>query len=125
MSVRTMRGGVMSDPRTSADAQKSADVQRAGVRGAEAQEKAIQDKAILTFPDGTRAELPLTAARAGAGSIDVSTLIRQTGYTALDYGFVNTASTRSAITFIDGNAGILRYRGYPIEQLAEHSTYLE
>ena len=49
----------------------------------------------------------------------------QTGLTTLDQGFVNTASTRSAITYIDGDAGILRYRGYPIEDLARNSTYLE
>src|SRR3954465_12568628 len=61
----------------------------------------------------------------GASSIDVSTLTKKTGYTALDQGFVNTASTRSSITFIDGEQGILRYRGYPIEELAQQSTYLE
>ena len=51
--------------------------------------------------------------------------MKQTGFTTLDQGFVNTASTRSAITFIDGEKGILRYRGYPIEQVAKNSTYLE
>ena len=50
---------------------------------------------------------------------------QSTGYTTFDPGFVNTASTKSAITYIDGDAGILRYRGYPIEQLAENSTFLE
>ncbi len=45
--------------------------------------------------------------------------------TTLDYGYANTAPTRSAITFLDGDAGILRYRGYPIEQLADRSTFLE
>ncbi|KQM84536.1 citrate synthase [Agromyces sp. Leaf222] len=78
----------------------------------------------MNFPGGT-AEFPIRAAVDGASSIDLSTLTRQTGLTALDYGFVNTASTQSAITYIDGNQGILRYRGYPIEQLAEQSTYLE
>ncbi|MDN2840287.1 citrate (Si)-synthase, partial [Campylobacter jejuni] len=58
-------------------------------------------------------------------SIDLSSLTKQTGLTSLDYGFVNTAATRSAITYIDGDAGILRYRGYPIEQGAAHSTFLE
>ena len=51
--------------------------------------------------------------------------MKQTGFTTLDQGFVNTASTRSAITYIDGDAGILRYRGYAIEDLAANSTYLE
>jgi len=83
-----------------------------------------QDKAILTIGDRT-AELPLLRGTEGTPSIDVSTLTRQTGHTALDYGFVNTAATKSAITYIDGDQGILRYRGYPIEQLATNSSYLE
>ncbi|KRE21664.1 citrate synthase [Agromyces sp. Soil535] len=78
----------------------------------------------MSFPGGT-AEFPIRPAVDGNSSIDLSTLTRQTGLTALDYGFVNTASTQSEITYIDGEQGILRYRGYPIEQLAEHSTYLE
>jgi citrate synthase len=82
------------------------------------------DKATLTFPGGT-AEFPILSAAQGACAIDISTLTKQTGLTTLDNGFVNTASTRSAITYIDGEAGILRYRGYPIEQVATQSTYLE
>jgi citrate synthase len=82
------------------------------------------DIATLTIGDRT-AELPVLTGTDGAPSVDVSTLTRQTGYTALDYGFVNTAATKSAITYIDGEAGILRYRGYPIEQLAKNSSYLE
>ncbi len=83
-----------------------------------------QDNATLTVRDRT-AELPVLQGTDGASSIDVSTLTRQTGHTTLDYGFVNTAATKSAITYIDGDQGILRYRGYPIEQLAKNSTYLE
>ena len=83
-----------------------------------------QDKAILTVGDRT-AELPVLRGTDGVPSIDISTLTRQTGHTALDYGFVNTAATKSAITFIDGDEGILRYRGYPIEQLAKNSSFLE
>ncbi|MDR2294586.1 MAG: citrate synthase [Microbacterium sp.] len=82
------------------------------------------EKATLTIGD-TTAELPTVAAVDGASSIDFATLTKQTGYTALDYGFVNTAATKSAITYIDGDQGILRYRGYPIEDLAEHSSFLE
>ncbi|MWB99549.1 citrate synthase [Agromyces seonyuensis] len=78
----------------------------------------------ITHPGGV-AELPIVRSVEGASSLDVSTLTRQTGLTALDYGFVNTASTKSAITYIDGNEGILRYRGYPIEELAQNSTFLE
>ncbi|HVX09300.1 citrate synthase [Humibacter sp.] len=81
-------------------------------------------RATLTYPGGT-AEFPVLPSVDGASSIDISTLTRQTGLTSLDYGFVNTAATRSKITFIDGDAGILRYRGYPIEQLAANSTFLE
>nr|WP_158868036.1 citrate synthase [Leifsonia sp. AG29] len=80
--------------------------------------------ASLTYPGGT-AEFPILPSTDGASSIDLSTLTRQTGLTSLDYGFVNTAATRSAITYIDGDNGILRYRGYPIEQVAENSTFLE
>ncbi|MCX6502439.1 MAG: citrate synthase [Microbacterium sp.] len=85
---------------------------------------AQQETATLTV-GGRTAEFPVLHGTDGAPSIDVATLTRQTGHTALDYGFVNTAATKSAITFIDGDAGILRYRGYPIEQLAKNSTYLE
>ncbi|WP_100344839.1 citrate synthase [Compostimonas suwonensis] len=80
--------------------------------------------ATLTFPGGS-AEFPLLKAVDGADSIDVSTLTKKTGLTTLDYGFVNTAATKSAITYIDGDQGILRYRGYPIEQIAANSSYLE
>jgi len=68
---------------------------------------------------------PLVEATQGNNAYDVSRLMKDSGNVALDVGFVNTASCRSAITFIDGDAGILRYRGYPIEQLAENSTFLE
>ncbi|MHA6693047.1 citrate synthase [Homoserinimonas sp. A520] len=82
------------------------------------------DKATLTFPGGS-ADFPILRGTDGADSIDLSSLTRQTGYTALDNGFVNTASTKSAITFIDGEKGILRYRGYAIEDIAKKSSYLE
>jgi len=83
-----------------------------------------QEKATLTIGERS-AEFPLLRGTDGSPSVDLSTLTRQTGYTALDYGFVNTAATKSAITYIDGDQGVLRYRGYPIEQLAKNSTYLE
>src|SRR3954471_23987624 len=78
----------------------------------------------LRYPGG---ELPLPVVQATEGSdgFDTSKLLATTGKVALDIGFVNTASCTSAITYIDGDAGILRYRGYPIDQLAEHSTFLE
>ena len=69
--------------------------------------------------------LPMRHATQGSDAYDVSKLLKETGRVTLDPGFVNTAACRSAITYIDGDAGILRYRGYPIEQLAENSTFLE
>ena len=82
------------------------------------------NKVTITFPGGS-AEFPILTSVDGVSSIDISTLTKKTGLTTLDYGFVNTAATRSAITYIDGDAGILRYRGYPIEQIAQNSNFLE
>jgi citrate synthase len=69
--------------------------------------------------------LPVHPAVEGPAGADVSKLLSQTGYVTYDPGFVNTATCSSKITYIDGDAGILRYRGYPIEQLAEKSSFLE
>ena len=71
------------------------------------------------------AELPVVKATDGASVIDIKGLMAETGMSTYDQGFVNTSSTTSAITYIDGEAGILRYRGYPIEQLAEKKTFLD
>ncbi len=78
----------------------------------------------LQYPGGSL-DLPVMPSTDGSAGIDVSSLLKTTGDVSLDVGFVNTASCQSAVTYIDGDAGILRYRGYPIEQLAGHSTYLE
>ena len=75
--------------------------------------------------DDVRLDLPLVPASQGNNGYDIAKLLGATGDTTLDVGFANTASCCSAITFIDGDAGILRYRGYPIEQLAEQTTFLE
>lgn len=79
---------------------------------------------VLHYPGG---ELPLARVPStiGESGLDISALLSTTGDVTLDHGFVNTAACSSAITYIDGDKGILRYRGYPIEQLAEHSSYLE
>ena len=82
------------------------------------------DKVQLTYGDIT-AEFPVLRAVDGADAVDISKLTAATGLTAYDQGFVNTASTKSAITFIDGGEGILRHRGYPIEQLAGTKSFLE
>ena len=75
--------------------------------------------------DGKTIELPLIQGTDGAPVLDIRGLHKELGCFTFDPGFLATASTESAITYIDGDAGILRYRGYPIEQLAEHSSYLE
>ncbi|MFC0004079.1 citrate synthase [Micromonospora siamensis] len=78
----------------------------------------------LDHPGG-QLSMPVHSAVEGPAGIGVSKLLKETGMTTYDPGFVNTASCSSAITYIDGDAGILRYRGYPIEQLAEKSSFLE
>jgi citrate synthase len=78
----------------------------------------------LRLPTGEH-ELKVVNAVEGAPGIELGKLLASTGYITYDPGFVNTGSTSSAITYIDGDAGILRYRGYPIEQLAENSTFIE
>ncbi len=75
--------------------------------------------------DGQARDLPVVPATEGNDGIVVSSLLRDTGMVTVDPGFMNTAACESRITYIDGDAGILRYRGYPIEQLAEKSSFLE
>ncbi|HEY7526992.1 MAG TPA: citrate synthase [Candidatus Limnocylindria bacterium] len=82
------------------------------------------DVAALTYGDRT-VELPVVEGTEGELGADISRLRSETGLITLDPGYGNTGSTRSAITFVDGENGILRYRGYPIEQLAEASNFLE
>jgi citrate synthase len=74
---------------------------------------------------GREFRLPLVEGSQGEKAIDISRLRQDTGLIALDPGFANTGSCRSAITFVDGERGILRYRGIPVEQLAERSTFKE
>ena len=78
----------------------------------------------LEHPGG-KLSMPVQEAVAGPSGIGVSKLLSEVGYVTYDPGFVNTAACASSITYIDGGAGILRYRGYPIDQLAEKSTFLE
>mgnify|MGYP002382266714 CR=1 FL=1 len=75
--------------------------------------------------EGKTLELPVIVGSEGEKAIDVAQLRAKTGYVALDPAFMNTASTTSAITFLDGEKGILRYRGIPIQELAEKSTFVE
>ncbi|SFL23523.1 citrate synthase [Geodermatophilus ruber] len=78
----------------------------------------------LRYPGG-ELPLPVIPATEGADGINSSKLLSTTGHVALDIGFVNTASCTSAITYIDGDAGVLRYRGYPIDQLAGRASFIE
>ena len=81
--------------------------------------------AVLRAGSGEDLQLPVVPATEGAPGVDVSKLLSRTGLVTYDPGFANTASCASGITYIDGDAGILRYRGYPIEELAEKSTFAE
>jgi len=88
----------------------------------------VSDTAKLTLNiHGTEQtiELPVVTGTEGERGIDISSLLAKTGHVVLDPAFMNTASTPSGITFIDGEKGILRYRGIPIEQLGEKSTFVE
>lgn len=80
---------------------------------------------LTNSTDGLSAELPLYSGTEGPEVLDISTLYRDMGVFTYDPGFMATASCKSSITYIDGDKGILRYRGYPIEQLAKNSNYLE
>ncbi|MFC7400705.1 citrate synthase [Citricoccus sp. GCM10030269] len=75
--------------------------------------------------DGTNVELAREQATIGNDGLNIGPLLKNTGLVTYDPGFMNTANTKSAITYIDGEEGVLRYRGYPIDQLAEHSSFLE
>ena len=84
----------------------------------------MADTAQLRLGDQT-VELPVIVGSEGEKAIDITKLRSETGCVTYDSGYANTSSARSAITFIDGEKGILRYRGYPIEELAEKSDFLE
>jgi citrate synthase len=75
--------------------------------------------------DTDEIDLPIVVGTEGEKSVDISKLRAQTGFVTMDEGYVNTGSTTSAITFLDGEQGILRYRGYPIEQLAVNCDFIE
>jgi citrate synthase len=82
-------------------------------------------RTVALHHDGGELEMAVVPATEGSDGIELGKLLAKTGMVTLDPGFVNTAACSSEITYIDGDAGILRYRGYPIEQLAEHSTFIE
>ena len=86
----------------------------------------VQNAESVRLPyAGEEIEIPVVEGSEGERALDIAKLRSQTGLITLDEGFVNTGSTRSAITFLDGEKGVLRYRGYPIEQLAANCDFLE
>src|SRR5512138_3815198 len=82
-------------------------------------------KATLNYGDGKALELPVYGGTIGPDVVDIRALYGKTGMFTYDPGFLSTASCSSNITYIDGDAGVLLYRGYPIEQLAETCDFLE
>jgi citrate synthase len=95
-----------------------------GPRGGGGYGRRMVDSVTLKH-DGGELDLPVTPATEGNSGFGIGSLMKETGLVTLDAGFTNTASCTSAVTYIDGDAGILRYRGYPIEQLAEKSSFVE
>ncbi len=87
-------------------------------------DRAAPRTALLSYPGGEH-EMEIVEATQGSAGVQLGSLLGESGLITLDPGFVNTGSCRSDITYIDGDAGILRYRGYPIDQLAHHSTFVE
>jgi citrate synthase len=85
----------------------------------------MSENAVLNLPDGQSIELPVITGTENEKAIDISKLRAQTGHITLDPGYGNTGSCHSEITFLDGEKGILRYRGIPIEQLAERASFVE
>ena len=90
----------------------------------ETEKETVKEKAILQLGD-QQFELPVYTGSEGEKAIDIHKLRKESGHITLDPGYVNTGMTRSSICFIDGEEGILRYRGYPIEELAENSNFVE
>ena len=84
-----------------------------------------QDAYRLTSPSGSEMDLPVRKGTVGPDVIDIAHLYKEQGVFTYDPGFVATGSCESDITFIDGEKGVLMYRGYPVEQLAEHSSFIE
>ncbi len=84
-----------------------------------------KDVYTLTSPDGTSTELPVRKGTLGPDVVEIGGLYGDQGVFTYDPGFVSTGSCESDITFIDGNEGVLLYRGYPVEQLAKHSNFIE
>lgn len=88
-------------------------------------EKKSDTKVAKLIIDEKTFEFPVTVGTENEHAFEISNLLKQTGYTTLDPGYGNTAETTSSVTYLDGDKGILRYRGYPIEQIAENCDFME
>ena len=84
-----------------------------------------EDAYRLTSPSGVEMDLPVRTGTTGPDVIDIARLYKEQGVFTYDPGFVSTGSCESDITFIDGEKGVLMYRGYPVEQLAANSSFIE
>jgi citrate synthase len=91
----------------------------------QAAKKPASNNAVLSLPDGQSIELPVITGTENEKAIDISKLRSQTGHITMDPGYGNTGACESKITFLDGEKGILRYRGIPIEQLAAKASFVE
>jgi len=80
---------------------------------------------VIDNRTGKQIELPVRQSSQGPDAVDIGRFLRETGYFTYDPGFLSTASCHSRLTYLDGKQGMLQYRGYPIEQLAEHSSFIE
>ncbi len=80
---------------------------------------------VIDNRTGKQIELPVMQSTQGPDAVDIGRFLRETGYFTYDPGFLSTASCHSRLTYLDGKQGMLQYRGYPIEQLAEHSSFIE
>src|SRR5215468_10224592 len=85
----------------------------------------MSDRAELRLPDGAKMELPVVVGTEDERAVDIANLRAKTGLVTIDPAFVNTAAVKSSVTYLDGEKGVLRYRGVPIEELAEHSSFVE
>src|SRR3970282_635536 len=85
----------------------------------------VEKQASVKLPDGRSFEFPILHGSVGPEVMDIRTLYGKSGMFTYDPGFLSTASCSSSITYIDGDAGVLLYRGYPIEQLAQQCDFLE
>ncbi len=85
----------------------------------------MSNSVVITDTQNKATTLPVVTGSVGPAAVDIGKLAKETGLFTYDPGFMSTAACKSAITYIDGDAGVLMYRGYPIEQLAKHSNFLE